>query len=86
MKTQLKGCNVHWVRSYQRIAERVNAGVVKGSKRAAVEAFCLISKHIMIVNERQQLFNLLCDTSKLSLIQHLRTGQVQVIGLVVDKA
>ena len=70
----LKGCNVHWVRSYQRVAERVNAGVLKGNKRAAVEAFCLISKHIMIVNERQyvlQLFNVLRDTSKLSLIQHL---------------
>ena len=65
---------MHWVRSYQRVAERVNAGVLKGNKRVAVEAFCLISKHIMIVNERQyvlQLFNVLRDTSKLSLIQHL---------------
>ena len=70
----LKGCNVHWIRSYQRVAERVNSSVSKGNRRAAVEAFCLIAKHIMIVTEKQhvlQLFDVLHDTGKLSLIQCL---------------
>ena len=70
----LKGCNVHWIRSYQRVAERVNSSVSKGNRRTAVEAFCLIAKHIMIVTEKQhvlQLFDVLHDTGKLSLIQHL---------------
>ena len=70
----LKGCNVHWIRSYQRVAERVNSSVFKGNKRIAVEAFYLIAKHIMIVTEKQhvlQLFDVLHDTGKLSLIQHL---------------
>ena len=76
----LKGCNVHWIRSYQRVAERVNSSVSEGN-RTAVEAFCLITKHIMIVTE----------TGKLLLIQHLSvplsaeqitimTGQVQETG------
>ena len=57
-------------------------------------AFCLITKHIMIVTEKQhvlQLFNVLHDTGKLLLIQHLSvplsaeqkatvTGQVQETG------
>ena len=70
----LKGCNVHWIRSYQRVVERVNSSVFKGNKRIAVEAFYLIAKHIMIVTEKQhvlQLFDVLHDTGKLSLIKHL---------------
>ena len=70
----LKGCNVHWIRSYQRVAERVNSNVSKGNRRTAVEAFCLIAKHIMIVTEKQhvlQLFDVLRDSGKLSSIQHL---------------
>ena len=69
-----KGCNVHWIRSYQRVAERVNSNVSKGSRRTAVEAFCLIAKHTMIVTEKQhvlQLFDVLRDSGKLSSIQHL---------------
>ena len=75
------------------LLKAVNAGVLKENKRAAVEAFCLISKHTMILNERQyvlQLFNVLPGTSKLSfLAYHYQknrlslsvTGQVQLIGL-----
>jgi len=50
----LKGTCVEglYIRFYQKVAKRVNADVVKGRKRAAVQTFCLISKHIMIVNER----------------------------------
>ena len=69
----LKGCIVHWIRSYQRVAVRVNS-IVSKENRTAVEAFCLIAKHIMIVTEKQhvlQLFNVLHDTSKFLLIQHL---------------
>ena len=61
----LKGCSVHWIRSYQRVTERVYCSVSKGNRRAAVEAFCLIAKNIMIVAEKQhvlQLFDVLHDT------------------------
>jgi len=84
----LRGCNVHWVRSYQRVAERVNAGEKKENKRAAVDAFCLISKHIMIVNERQhvlQLFNLLRDSSKLPSIQHLNIPLTEEQIAIISK-
>ena len=70
----LKGCNVHWIRSYQRVAERVNSSVSKGNRRMAVEAFCLIAKNIMMATEKQhvlQLFDVLHNTDKLSLIQHI---------------
>ena len=49
----LKGCNVHWIRLYQRVAEKVNSSVSKRNRRTAVEAFCLIAKHIMIITEKQ---------------------------------
>ena len=73
----LKGCNVHWIRSYQRVAEKANSCVSKGnrSRRAAVEAFHLITKHNMFATEKQhvlQLCNVLHDNGKLSLIQHLK--------------
>ena len=61
----LKGCSVHWTRYYQKVAERVYCSVSKGNRRAAVEAFCLIAKNIMIVAEKQhvlQLFDVLHDT------------------------
>ena len=34
----LRGCNVHWARSYQRVAERV------AKEKLAVEAFCKIAR------------------------------------------
>ena len=60
---------------HTRVAERVNSSISKGNRRTAVEAFCLIARHIMIVIEKQhvlQLFDVLHDTGKLSLIQHLK--------------
>ena len=37
----LHGCNVHWTRSYQRVAERVVA-----KEKLAIDAFCKIAKCI----------------------------------------
>ena len=55
----LKGCSVHGIRSYQRVAERVYCSVSMGNRRAAVEAFCLIAKNIMIVAESSMYYNCL---------------------------
>jgi len=52
----------------------VNCNVSIVNRRAAVEAFCLIAKNILIVVEKQhvlQLFGVLYDTGKLSLIEKL---------------
>ena len=43
----------------------MNSSVSKRNRRTAVEAFCLIAKHIMIITEKQhvlQLFDVLHDT------------------------
>jgi len=78
----LKGCSVHWTRSFQRVAERVNSNVSKVNRRAAVEAFCLIAKDILIVAEKQhvlQLFSVLHDTGKLSSIEKLSIARWRVV-------
>ena len=42
----LQGCNVHWARSYQRVADRVNSSVQKSNRinLQLHEAFCAIAK------------------------------------------
>ena len=44
----LRGCNVHWARSYQRVAARVNKAVNQSHYQLAVEAFCLVARQISI--------------------------------------
>ena len=36
----LKGCIVHWTRSYQRVAERVNLSLKGNNKKVVDETFC----------------------------------------------
>ena len=65
----LRGCNVHWTRSYQRVAERVAA-----KEKLAIDAFCKIAKCITEATEKQdvyKLFDVLQGTATLDSIQHL---------------
>jgi len=70
----LRGCNVHWARSYQRVAARVNKAVNQSHYQLAVEAFCLVATQFFICNTKEgflQLFNvlqgalLLCEVADL---------------------
>ena len=49
----LRGCNVHWARSYQRIADRVNSSVQKCNRKLATEAFCTIAKLVTSVKTKE---------------------------------
>ena len=69
----LKSCSVHWTRYYQKVAVRVYCSVSKGNRRAAVEAFCLIAKNIMIVAESSMYYNcLMCCMTQESSSEKLR--------------
>ena len=62
----LKGCNVHWTRSYQRVAEKVNSRVQVNNRLLAKEAFCIIAKHVMSVKNKDVLKLMFCR------VKHLR--------------
>jgi len=69
----LRGCNVHWTRSYQRVAERVNS---RTKDKTAADAFCKVAKCITEVSQKQdiyKLFDVLQGTANLSTIQHINT-------------
>ena len=74
----LKRCNVHWIRSYQRVAEKVISVFPRErdlEEQQLKPLLYLHAKHIMLATEKQhvlQLFNLLHDTGKLSLNCHLK--------------
>ena len=54
----LKGCNVHWTRSYQRVAEKVNNRVQISNGLPAEEAFCIIAKHVMSAKKKEDVLKL----------------------------
>ena len=41
----LKGCDVHWTRSYQWVADKVNNNVHRSNRVLAKEAFCAVGKN-----------------------------------------
>ena len=49
----LRGCNVHWARSYQCVADRVNSSVQKCNRKLATEAFCTIAKLVTSVKTKK---------------------------------
>jgi len=70
----LKGCNVCWTRSYQRVAEKVNHSLKGNNKKEADETFCNIGKAILYAKEKQgvlRLFNALQGTATLASVQNL---------------
>ena len=70
----LKGCNVHWARSYQRVAEKGNDCVQNSNKIHAKDAFCIIAKAVTSARKKEdalQLFDVPQGASDMSFIQHL---------------
>ena len=71
----LRGCNVHWARSYQRVADRVNSSVQKCNRKLANEAFCAIAKLITTVETKGDVlrcFDVLQGASPISSLKHLK--------------
>ena len=70
----LKGCNVHWTRSYQRVADKVNNNVHRSNRVLAKEAFCAVAKQVMVAKTKEdvlKLFDVLQDKAEISTVQHL---------------
>jgi len=81
----LCGCNVHWARSYQRVAERVNHCA---KEKLAVDAFCKITKCITEATQEQdvyKVFDVLQGNATLDSIQrintHLTENQKKILTL-----
>lgn len=71
----LRGCNVHWARSYQRVADRVNSSVQKCNKKVASEAFCAVAKLITTAKTKEDVlkcFDVLQGASPISTLKHLK--------------
>ena len=73
----LKGCQVHWIRSYQRIAEQVSKVANPEKRRIELEAFKLVASTIPNTKSKDgviKLFQSLCGTLQLSNIHYLVPG------------
>ena len=69
----LRGYNVHWARSYQHVADRVNSSVQKCNRKLANEAFCAIAKLVTSVKTKEdvlQCFDVLQGSLPLSSFYH----------------
>ena len=67
----LRGCAVHWARSYQRVAKRIPSTVTSGKKILARQAFELIAQEIPSLkstNEVQNCFEVLKGEKPISTI------------------
>ena len=67
----LRGCAVHWARSYQRVAKRITSTVTSGKKILARQAFELIAQEIPSLkstNEVQNCFEVLKGEKPISTI------------------
>ena len=66
----LKGCQVHWVRSYQQCAKRVVAKATgKEGKRLEIEAFCVVAAQITKATSQHEVFKLFRGECTLSDVQ-----------------
>ena len=54
----LRGCNLHWARSYQRVADKLNSRVQKGNRKIANEAFCIVAKHVTMAKTKGDVLRL----------------------------
>ncbi len=83
----LKGCQVHWVRSFQRIAERVSKLANPEKRKIEVEAFKLVASAIPKAKSKEQvlkLFQCLCGKCQLSEVHHAVPGLDSHHVTVVD--
>ena len=84
----LKGCNVHWTRSYQRVAEKVNSHVHINNRSLAKEAFCTIAKQVMSVKNKDdvlRLFDVLQAEAPISSLKYLNLPLSDEHFTVVDQ-
>lgn len=81
----LKGCNVHWTRSYQRVAEKLNHQVQINNRLLAREAFCIIAKHVMSAKKDVlKLFDVLQGEAPISSIKYQKLPLSDEHCTVVD--
>ena len=85
----LRGCNVHWARSYQRVADRVtcNSRVQMCNKKIASEAFCTVAKLITTAKTKEDVlkcFDVLQDASPISTLKHLKLSISDEHNTVVE--
>ena len=50
----IEGCNVHWTRSYQRVADKVNNNVHRSNRVLAKEPFCAVAKQMMVAKTKEK--------------------------------
>ena len=70
----LKGCNVHWTRSYQLVTDKVNNNVHRSNQVLAKEAFCAVAKQVMVAKTKEdvlKLFDVLQGKAEILTVQHL---------------
>ena len=73
----LKGCKVHWIRSYQRVADKVCKHHHPEKRAVEKEAFILLAAAIQRVHTQQhvyQLFECLCGSRNISQVQNIVPG------------
>ena len=73
----LKGCKVHWIRSYQRVAEKVCKHQHPEIRTVEKEAFNLVAAAIQKVHTQQhvfQLFQCLCGKLDIGRLQNIIPG------------
>ena len=87
----LHGCNVHWARSIQRVADRVNSRVQKVNRKLANEAFCMVAKHVTMAKckgDALRLFDVLRGSPTISSVKHLKLPftdeHIAVVNTVCD--
>ena len=86
----LKGCKVHWIRSYQRVADRVCKNQHHENRRVENDAFHLVAAAIQKVSSQQhvyQLFHCLCGKFDICQVQHIVPGLTAMhIAIVKDSS
>ena len=73
----LKGCQVHWIRSYQRAGEQVVKSQATNKRKLELEAFGIVAAQITKAKSQQDVFKLfqcLLGSCTLSEIQYLAAG------------
>lgn len=75
--TLLKGCKVHWIRSYQRVADKVCKHQHPEKRAIENEAFNLVASAVQKVQTQQEVFHLfecLCGSRGINEVQSMVPG------------
>ena len=81
--TLLKGCKVHWIRSYQRVADKVCKHQHPEKRAVEKEAFNLVASAVQKVQTQQQvlqLFECLCGSRDIqSIVPGLTSAHIETV-------